>query len=210
MKNNSYRILAEHAKESHQLQDTLWVPSGNIATVATLHRGGLAGFGGDLYYTDGALDALVRSAGDQSPAVGAAIYAAADRPWAAWRRIRPQLASARPLEAWLHLHETSREELAERGVESMFTAARAITTLSSTQARLNLVNYTRQEVAAAVRVAARDRLVRIAPRRIVIAEDWLEDRVVVRATWTALPAADRVLPAWMAGALDHVSSGGVE
>lgn len=213
--NTDYLILAGDAKESHRLQNELWVPSRNVVTVKSIHRGILMGAAGkDVYYTDAALDALVRSAGEYGPAVtGSEIYLEADRAWRAWRRARPYFASVRPLEAWLHLHEASLEELAERQLNvAIIAATRTLSRAQLDAARhpLDLVNYTRAEVAAAVRNGARDRLIRIASSRVVVQELDGPDGVTVTAAWTALPAAERCVPVWLVSGLDAPSSVGVE
>lgn len=215
--NNEYLILAADAKESHRLQDELWAPSRNVLTVKSIHRGTLMGAGGvDVYYTDGALDALVRSAGEHGPTVtGAAIYVEADRAWRAWRRARPYLGAVRPLEAWLHLHEASREELVERRLDgSMVIAAHRHVSreqLDAARFPLDLVNHARAEVAAAVRNGARDRLIRIAPSRVIVGDFVQQDGSVrAAATWTARPAAERRVPEWLVSGLDAPSRAGVE
>lgn len=213
MKDDSYLIIAANARESHRLQNNLWVPSRNILSAATLHRS-LRGYAGlDVYYTDDALEALVEDAefrptgfvdDDNQPIMRQG------RNWVTWSRLRPGLRSVRPLEAWIHLHETPREELEARRMG--FITLHAQKTLPPATdgdqlSRLNAVNLARAEVSAAVRDTARDRLVRVAASRVLVKEiPAPSGRLVVSASWTARAAAERVAPSWLVGGLDHEST----
>lgn len=204
----SYVILTASAIESNRLQQERWIPSANLVPVTLLHRGVLAGLtdhgNTDLFYTDGALDALVTSAARVVPNYGAAMYAAADVPWLAWRAARGLFRTVRPMEAWEWLHEASLEELEERG-RSGLAVISSVTRLASaavSMSYLDLINYERRHCAADVRAKAADRLVRIAAGRIVVTEEQVLNEVIIRATWTALPAADRKAPEWLVNGTD--------
>lgn len=198
-----YIILTGSAIESNRLQHLRWIPSANLVPVTMLAMGGLRGHRGigdlDLYYTDGALDALVRSASVDG------------RAWQEWRVLRPMFASVRPYEAWEYLNESTREELEERSRSGLavLSSQTIIPAAAPTFSYLDLVNFERRHCAAAVRSAAADHLIRVAPGRVVVTEEQALNQVIIRATWTALPAADRKAPEWLAGGLDAKSTAGV-
>lgn len=199
---NDYMILTGSAIESNRLQQTRWIPSANLAPATLLGGRGvhLAAPGWDLFYTDAALDVLVRSANLEG------------REWAAWREARHMFKSVRPLEAWEFLHETSREELLERdrmGLE-FITITSTLDAAAPTLSHLDLVNFERRHCAAALKAKAADHLIRVAPRRIIVTEEQTLNRVTVRATWAALNAADRAVPGWLLDGLDTTSMAGVE
>lgn len=213
MKDDSYLIIAADAKESHRLQDRLWVPSRNIITVTSLYRNlrGVAGI--DVYYTDDALAALVEDAElrhtgrycpDGEPEMDQG------RNWRTWSWVRPKLSAVRPLEAWVHLHESSLEELEERRMGFVTLHSQVMVAPDTPDALLswvNTINLARAQVAAAVRDTAQDRLIRLASSRIRLDENTLEDgRVLVSASWTARPAAERVAPRWLVGGFDSQST----
>lgn len=189
---SSYIILTASAIESNRLQQTRWIPGANMAPVSLLGRKALRGVTGDLFYTDGALDALVRSA------------AADGREWNEWREMRQRFNTVRPYEAWEFLHEASREHLAERDRSrlALLTVTSHVPADRPTLSHLDLINFERRHCAAAVKAKAVDHLVRIAPRRILITEAQYGGVVEVRATWTALAAQDRKVPEWLIGGLD--------
>lgn len=194
----TYTILTASAIESNRLQQTRWIPGAHLAPVSLLGRKALSGITGDLFYTDGALDALVRSA------------AAEGREWDAWRGIRHQFTAVRPYEAWEYLHEASQEHLAERGRArlAVLNVTSHIPADRPTHSHLDLINFERRHCAAAVRNKAADHLVRIAPGRVLVTEAQYGGVVEIRATWTALPAAQRKAPDWLVDAhqLDNESS----
>jgi len=208
----SYIILTGSAAESSRLQKDRWVPSANLVPVTLLHRGvldGLAGHGDvDLFYTDNALDALVESAARPAPSEGASIFAAADTAWNRWRRARHLYRSVRPLEAWEWLNEASLEELEDRNRAGMaiISSASVIPAQAPSLSYLDLISFERRHCAAAVRAKAADHLVRIASGRIHVTEEQAVGQLIVRATWTALPAADRVAPSWLVEGLDNASA----
>jgi hypothetical protein len=194
----SYTILTASAVESNRLQQARWIPGANLVPVSLVGRKALRGLTGDLFYTDFALDALVRSA------------AADGREWAEWRDASRHLSSVRPYEAWEYLHEASQEHLAERNRSRL--AVLGVTTHvpadKPTLSHLDLLNFERRHAAAAVRAKAADHLIRIAPGRVLVTEAQWGGVVEIRATWTALPAAQRKAPDWLmdVNQLDNQSS----
>lgn len=196
-----YLILTANATESHRLQNERWIPSANLIPVSLLGRGILTGGGvdADLFYTDAALDALVRSA------------AVNGITWQEWRVARGRFATVRPFDAWEYLHEASLEELEDRERLNLaiITSVVRLRAAAPTLSYLDLVNLERRHMAAAVRAAAADRLVRIAPGRVVVTEEQDGEEVTVRATWRALPAAGRKIPDWLINGLDNQSMAGV-
>lgn len=220
---NQYAILTADARESDRLQRELFIPSTHLHPVSILPK--LSGFqrdaaaGKHLYYTDDAVDALVRSAGTETGYNWVAEEYATLTPWRAWRANRTRFASVRPLEAWLYLNETTQEELTERyrgrniaaGAYTTIEAYQRIPANRATFSHLDLVNLERRRVAAMVRAHAADRLIRIAPARIVLTETdngTDEDAATVltiRARWEALPAADRKVPDWLVNGLGETS-----
>lgn len=195
-----YIILTGNAQESNRLQGSRWIPSANLTPVSRLGRHGLRGFAGDLFYTDAALDALVRSA------------AAGGRDWEEWRTVRRSVNSVRPYEAWEFLHESSQEELIgrNRGRLAVLSAVSHVTAGRATLSHLDLINFERRHCVAAVKAHAADHLVRIAPGRILVTESQYGGVVEIRATWTARPAAARKAPEWLMDGLDTKSMAGVE
>lgn len=196
----TYMILTASAAESAKLQDERWIPEAHLVPVHAVAKGALRGLhAADLYYTDGALDVLVRSAAVEGKA------------WAEWRAARSAIIGAvRPYEAWEFLHEASIEHLAGRN-RSRLAVLSSVTHVAAdrpTHSHLDLLNFERRHCAADVRNKAADHLVRIAPRRIIVTESQYGGVVEVRATWTALPAAQRKAPDWLADAhqLDNQSS----
>lgn len=214
MKDNSYLILAVNAREANRLQNELWVPSRNIVNVSTLHRS-LAGVaGGDVYYTDDALAALVedaelRDSGHTVSGTGSPAIMEEGKNWRRWREVRPRLRSVHPLEAWVHLHETSIEELEVRRMGFVTMGAQAVLPadqLEATDNPLALINLHRAQCAAAVRAGAANRLVRIAATRVVVSEDQAPDgSVTIRAEWSAKWAADRAVPSWLVSGLEYAA-----
>lgn len=218
---DDYIVLAANAVEGNRLRNNHWVPSKRVATVPTLHRGALAGFAGDVFYTDAALELLVDDAqlrdtgqvsmdpdsGKHSPIM------AEGRNWRAWRTARRSLRSVHPFEAWLHLYEASQEELAERRMGFVSLVSQATIPAEQLEYRmypLDLINARRLECSAAVRAEAANRLVRIAPSRVVVTEHQSPaGDVTVSATWTARAAANRAIPSWLVSGLDLQSSAGV-
>ena len=195
---NSYTILTASAVESNRLQQTRWIPGANLAPVSLLGRKALRGITGDVFYTDAALDALVRSAGVEG------------REWEEWRNVRPNLGNVRPYEAWEYLHEASLEHLADRDRSrlAVLSAVSHVAADRPTHSHLDLLNFERRHCVTAVKHKAIDHLVRIAPLRILVTESQYGGVVEVRATWTALPAAQRKAPDWLVDAhqLDNESS----
>jgi hypothetical protein len=195
----TYTILTASAVESNRIQQTRWASGSCLVPVSLLGRKALRGITGDLFYTDAALDALVRSADVEG------------REWEEWRNIRHAFASVRPYEAWEYLHEASAEHLAERG-RSRLAVLNVVTHIPAdrpTHSYLDLINFERRHAAAAVKAKAADHLIRIAPRRVIVTEAQYGGVVEVRATWTALPAAHRKAPEWLVDAahqLDNESS----
>lgn len=197
----NYIILTASAIESNRLQRERWIPSANLVPLAGLVRE-LRGdvTGRDLFYTDGALDALVRSA------------AVEGREWKLWREGNQRFNSVRPYEAWEYLHEASVEHLAGRNRArlALLSVVSHVPADRPTLSQLDLVNFERRHCAAAVKNKAADHLVRIAPGRIIVTEAQWGGVVEVRATWTALPAALRTAPGWLISGLDSKSMAGVE
>lgn len=213
----NFVILTGSAAESNRLQQERWIPSNLMVPVTLLHRGVLRGMAGghhdvDLFYTDDALDALVESANRPAPVHAPGVYAAADTAWRRWREDGELFQSRRPFEAWEWLHESSIEELADRNRASLASIS-SVTKLEARSASLSyldLINFERRHCARNVRNIAAERLVRIAPARIRVTEEQELGVVTIRATWTALAAADRKAPEWLAGGLDAKSPVGAE
>lgn len=192
-----YIILTASAAEGRLLEQLRWIPAANLVPVTRL--AGLRGRRVDVFYTDGALDALVRSA------------AVDGRAWDDWRELRRGVLSVRPFEAWEYLHETSQEELIERG-RGRLAVLSSVTHVSAAQRSLSvidLINFERRHCAADVRTRAADHLVRIAPGRVLVTESQYGGVVEIRATWTALAAAARKAPEWLVSGLDTESTSGV-
>lgn len=198
----NYIILTASTAESIRLQQTRWIPESRLMTAGSMAHGKLRGIdAADLYYTDGALDALVRSAAFEGKA------------WSEWRAARSAITGAvRPYEAWEYLHEASQEHLAERNRSRLMVLSDVshVDADRPTLSHLDLLNFERRHCAAAVRAKAADRLVRIAPRRIIVTEAQYGGVIEIRATWTALPAAQRKAPDWLidGAQLDTESSRG--
>ena len=196
-----YIILTASAVESNRLQQTRWVPSANLAPVSLMARGALRGVtqGTDLFYTDGALDALVRSASVEG------------REWEEWREGRHRVASVRPYEAWEYLNETTLEELVERR-RPAYAQLNNFTHLEAgrpTLSYLDLLNFERRHTAAALRAHAADNLLRVAPGRVIVTESQEGNRVTIRASWHALRAEERKAPEWLINGLEAKPMAGV-
>lgn len=197
----SYIILTASAIESNRLQQEQWIPSAAFIPVSLLTRGVLKGAprNADLFYTDAALDALVQSAHIEG------------RPWEEWRNARHLFNSVRPFEAWAYLNETSLEELAERNRPkyAVLSDVVVLDAHAKSLSYMDLVNLERRRLASSIRAFAKDHLVRVAPGRILIEEgdnSTEEDAatlLTIRASWHALPAADRTAPEWIVNGLDN-------
>ena len=99
-----------------------------------------------------------------------------------------------------HLADRDRARLA------VLTSVTHVTADRPTHSYLDLLNFERRHCATAVKHKAVDHLVRIAPRRIIVTEAQYGGVVEVRATWTALPAAQRKAPDWLVDAHQLESS----
>lgn len=213
---NQYAILTADARESDRLQRELFIPSNHLHPVSILNRSSAftraADAGMALYYTDDAVDALTRSAGEQTGYNWVAEEDATVTPWRAYRSNRTRFSSVRPLEAWLHLYETCQEELQERyrhrniaaGAYSVIESFQRIKVARASLSYLDLVNLERRRVASMVRAHAADRLIRIAPARIVLTEtpNDTDTMLTIRARWEALPAAERKVPEWLVNGME--------
>lgn len=190
-------ILTADARESNQVRNRYWIHSGaRTVPVRTIVAQGLRGAPRDLFYTDGAVDALVEDAAQDGPL------------WAAWRQHRPRFTVA-PLEAWLYLNETSLEELAARRIPELaaidYQYHLPAEMMEAAAANgFDVVGRIRSRLYTRIREAAERRLVRVAPGRIVITEQEQArlGGVLVRGSWHALPAAERKAPEWLFNALD--------
>lgn len=197
---NAYIILTANAQESTRLQNERWISPASLMAVGSLARGAIRGHAElDVFYTDGALEALVRSAAVEGKA------------WQEWRTARQVYGNVRPFEAWEYLHETSLEELAKRDRLrlTILSSVAHVAADRPTHSHLDLLNLERRHCAADVRTKAADHLVRIAPGRVLVTEAQYGGVIEIRATWTALPAAQRKAPEWLVDAahqLDNESS----
>jgi hypothetical protein len=154
------------------------------------------------------MDALVESAGAAREFKGAAAYVEADTAWRHWARHRSSF-KVLPFSAWVHLNETSLEELTQRGIpDSAVLHAHYIVSREQVEAaRVDVVGRYRQQAAAAVRAHAARRLIRIAPERVVVVDAQVDNGdTVVTAHWGAVPAAARKIPEWIVNGLDIGSS----
>lgn len=195
----SYTILTGNAVESARILNTRWAPAGNLMSVGTMARGGLRHHLGDVFYTEAALEALVRSAAVEGKA------------WQEWHAFRHAHAGAiRPYEAWEYLYEESLESLAARG-RSRLARLDSVVHVPADRPSLSyvdLINFERRHQAAAVRAKAADHLIRIAPGRVLVTEAQYGGVVEIRASWTALHEDQRKAPGWLidASQLDNGSS----
>lgn len=197
---NSYSILTADVRESNRLRNEYWIHAGaNMIPVQGIRRHGLRGFPEDLFYTDAAMDALVEDAHAHGDIHG--------RIWPRWREVRHRF-NVLPFAAWLHLNESSLEELSQRGIPgaAMLDIQYLIGAAELEAAHVDTLGRLRRKAAGAIRDQAVRRLVRIAPERIVVSDFQVENGdTMVTAHWAALPAAERKVPDWILNGLDNES-----